>query len=202
MTDTPVKPPLIPTASSSTSVIVPPPVVYPTTVYDNYVSLKFFIGGIVVLLFAINFLLSSHERITNFFEKRKNGSKQLTQPLEARVVLLEAAIKTFKSGEELDREFGRVKEKIDHERGNRQGSQEQLLSQITSVDKKHSDFARMVDDRFAEERQSRTRLEAKVEALGANGVRVEASLERLGERFDERFDRFQELLLKSNKLPH
>jgi hypothetical protein len=202
-----VKPQIVPTVVGSANIVVPTTgtTIAPTTArpsanfYDSYDGVKFFLAGVLALVVVIGVILQSLKSISDFLDRRKAKRQEEDTPLMNRIKDLEDLSKNFRGADHLDREFNALREKIDHERGNRQGSQQALELRLTDGTKKLDEHIRSTDARVNEERQARIRLESKVEGIASHSTRIESALDRLNERFDERFDRLQEIILNSKK---
>ena len=157
-----------------------------THMYTETEVYSYLVGAIVAIIICINSGFDIYLKIKSFFtssKEDKSSKKEEHAELERRLNCLETNEKTFRTGDEIDRDIHHLDSKIDHIRSNN--------AQIT--DQLHMTLKNLATEVSCEQK-ARVRMETQMEAYAANAQRIENAVEALRERIDERFDKITNLI--------
>jgi hypothetical protein len=151
--------------------------------YLEWDGVVFVIGGIFAAMLVLKQLLEFGKSIGEFLDRKKKSALEQDAPLAARIAAVEDVVKSFRTRDDLERDFGILKGDIRHIKANSEQSNQSS-----------ADRFRKIEGQLTEDRLERARLEAKVDGMSVNFARVEGAVERLGERVEDRLDKMQELI--------
>ena len=174
-----------PTSSSTTSVVIPS-TGQPRSPYLEWDGVVFVVGGIFALIMVIKQLLEFAKSIAEWIDRKNKKDQEQDAPIMARVANVEELVKTFRSRDDLERDFGLLKTDIRH-----------MKSNIEQSNQSVADRFRKIEGHITDDRLERARLETKVDGMVTQFARVESAVDRLGERMDDRLDRMQQFFTDS-----
>lgn len=173
-----------PTASTNTSILIPSnPVPHNSPRYSEWDVVGLVVGGAVALIATLGGVATLIAVYLSWLDRRRKLEQERDAPLENRVKILEDAAKNFRPVDYIDKEYHRLDEKVEHLKNNNVMKFDALEIKIERLEESDGQLT-----------MSQTRLNAKMEGMDATIKRIEAGQERLGDRFDERFDRLQEMM--------
>lgn len=173
----------MPNNTTSTTIAVTPSPAAPAS-YDEWGAYKLAFGGVVAFVIALNVFVSFVKGMMEFFEKKKAADKEKNMPSEQRLVSLERATSNFRPSEYLDKEFGRIEDKIIHNKNNQALMNDHFNDQLSTTQREVNEL-----------KLNAAMLKGKVDVLSENTGRLETKVDTLRDRIEERFDRLTEHLV-------